>query len=256
MANSYEDLSRYYDLIMTSGYYDYDVYARALVTELAGLEDVLELGVGTGLACERLLRAFDRDHDARPLARPAPRLTGIDHTEAMLAQARERLGDRVRLMRQDITEMTMPDAFDAAYSVGGVWTEVREETGIEVWSHLVEEEDDVQALKNVAEAVRPGGPLLIAVQQAHRSYDRPLPGGLVYAQELTAEPGEEGDGGKGGDRFIKDYYVRKDNGEVLAHQRSRYHVYPRQAAEDLLAKCGFRFDRVCGAGALIRYVRE
>ncbi|MEU4352946.1 hypothetical protein [Streptomyces sp. NPDC023838] len=30
MPDSYADLSRFYDLVMTSGYYDYDAYAQAL----------------------------------------------------------------------------------------------------------------------------------------------------------------------------------------------------------------------------------
>lgn len=76
MANSYAALSRHYDLIMTSGYYDYGAYARALVTELGDHKRVLELGVGTGLVCESLLELSGADL----------RLTGIDHTESMLAR--------------------------------------------------------------------------------------------------------------------------------------------------------------------------
>ncbi|WP_369394359.1 methyltransferase domain-containing protein [Streptomyces sp. CG1] len=90
MANSYSALSRHYDLIMTSGYYDYEAYAQALLAELDHHGDLLELGVGTGLVCERLLELVGSDL----------RITGIDHTKSMLTQARARLGDPVQLMHQ------------------------------------------------------------------------------------------------------------------------------------------------------------
>lgn len=235
VANSYTALSQHYDLIMTSGYYDYGAYARALLTELGDQKDVLELGVGTGLVCETLLKS-----DGSGL-----RITGIDHTESMLAQARARLGNRVQLIQQDVTEMSTPSAFDAAYSVGGVWYGVQDPPGTALCTHLLEEGDDIRALKNLADAIRPGGPLLLAVQQAHRAYQRPLPGGLVYAQELR----EEGDG------YVKDYYVRRAD-EVVAHQRCRFRAYTQDRADHLLAQCGFRFDRTTGDGLLRRYVRE
>jgi len=50
----YTEMSAYYDLIMTSGYYDYD----AIVNHLADFDQaqsVLEIGSGTGLILERLV---------------------------------------------------------------------------------------------------------------------------------------------------------------------------------------------------------
>ncbi|WP_369394358.1 hypothetical protein AB5J72_47550 [Streptomyces sp. CG1] len=140
--------------------------------------------------------------------------------------------------------MTALPLFDAAYSVGGVWYEVEDAAGTELCSHLMEESDDITALQNIAAAVRPGGPLVLAVQQAHRSYQRPLPGGLVYAQEIRTED----------DRYVKDYYIRRA-GEIVAHQRCLFHAYPQDRADQLFAQCGFHFEHTTGDGLLRRYTR-
>jgi ubiquinone/menaquinone biosynthesis C-methylase UbiE len=111
VVNSYTGLAAHYDLIMTSGYYDYDDYARTILDLIGDRRQILEVGVGTGLVCERLL-------DTGP---PDLMLTGIDHTDSMITQARARLGSRAACIQQDILHMAFPPAFDAAFSVGGVW---------------------------------------------------------------------------------------------------------------------------------------
>ncbi|MEU6113060.1 class I SAM-dependent methyltransferase [Streptomyces sp. NPDC047117] len=218
---------------MTSGYYDYDAYVEELLAHLGERRNVLELGVGTGLVCEKLLAASPGDL----------RLTGIDHTESMLAQARARLGGRVRLLRQDILNMDAPAGFDVAFSVGGVWLCVRDQDGIGLSSHLVEDEDNISALENLAAVLQPGGSLLLAVQAAHRPYRRPLPGDLMYAQDLH----DEGNG-----RFTKDYFVLRED-TVVAHQRSRYRVFPMEQADRMLHRCGFRLTSDGGADGLFRH---
>ncbi|MEV6734166.1 MULTISPECIES: class I SAM-dependent methyltransferase [unclassified Streptomyces] len=235
MVNSYTGLSRHYDLIMTSGYYDYDDYARTLASVLEGWREVLELGVGTGLVCERLLA----------LGEPGLRLTGIDHTEGMLAQARLRLAGRVRLVRQDILQMSLPSTFDAAYSVGGIWFYIRDQGDDLFCSHLLEEEHNALALRNLHAAMKPGSLLALASQGPHHSYERELPGGLVYAQDVRAAAGE---------RFVKDYYVRRQD-EVVAHQRCQFRLFSRAKATGLLERCGFRFEGTAGDGLFHLYAR-
>ncbi|MEU4360100.1 class I SAM-dependent methyltransferase [Streptomyces virginiae] len=165
MPDSYADLSRFYDLVMTSGYYDYDAYAHALLTRIGTRADVLELGMGTGLVADRLLALGPDDL----------RLTGIDHTDSMLAQARHRLGGRARFRREDVLDMSFPPAFDVAYSVGGVWYIVQD--GEESWlsSHLMEEKDNETGLTNLAAAIRPGGSLLLSVQGPTDALTEPCP---------------------------------------------------------------------------------
>lgn len=235
MANSYAGLADHYDLIMTSGYYDYDAYAEDLLSRIGEHRDLLELGVGTGLVCERLL-------EREP---PGLQITGIDHTESMLARARTRLGGRVRLIEQDIVDAAPPHGFDVAYSVGGIWYCVHDQGRTWLGSHLVNEVENVKGLENLAAALRPGGVLLLAVQEAHRPYRRPLSNGLVYAQDVQTD----GDG-----RFTKDYLVIREN-TVVARQRLGYRLYPEEQADQLLEACGFRLEPDGANGLFRQYLR-
>lgn len=69
---------------------------------------ILDLGIGEGTLASRVLEAL-----------PRIRLTGIDASGPMLERARERLtphGDRVSLVRADLTELDPPGPLAAAYS--------------------------------------------------------------------------------------------------------------------------------------------
>ena len=107
----YTNMSGYYDLIMTSGYYDYPKIVNALL-ESPNFRSVLEMGCGTGLILEELAQ---RKKDIA--------ITGFDLTEAMLVIAKQRLSvfPEVRLVQQNVTELDLHQQYDVAFSYGGVW---------------------------------------------------------------------------------------------------------------------------------------
>ncbi|MFH8985720.1 class I SAM-dependent methyltransferase [Streptomyces varsoviensis] len=254
MSDSYEGLSTHYDLIMTSGYYDYDAYARTLLGLIGDRRRLLEIGAGTGLVCEKLL----------DLAPTGLEITGVDHTESMLDQARRRLGGRAEFVQADLRHLTLPSRFDAAYSVGGVWYFIHDDgdggDGIDsdepvLASHLLEEDDNITALSRVHAALKPDGLLALATQGPHRDHERPLPGGLVYSQKIRLAPDNT---------FTKDYYVRRAAGnrqggageETVAHQRCEYRLYTMEQAERLLKQCGFRSEGVTSDGLFHYLTRQ
>ena len=49
MINEYTGIADYYDLLVTSGYYNYKKIARELYSILGSGCRIIELGVGTGL---------------------------------------------------------------------------------------------------------------------------------------------------------------------------------------------------------------
>nr|WP_237330440.1 class I SAM-dependent methyltransferase [Streptomyces sp. BA2] len=229
-------------MIVTSGYYDYDAYTRTLLDLVQDRRLLLEVGVGTGLVCEELLRLADTDLV----------ITGIDHTASMLAQARSRLGSRVRLIQQDVLHMALPTQYDVAFSVGGVWYHIHDhhqgqsQGHTMLGSHLLSDDDNSQALAHLHAALRPGGILLLAAQGPHVNHHRELPGGLLYSQHIQA---------LGDNRFIKDYFVRK-HGRTVAHQRSPYRLFTQDEANSLMEQAGFRHERVSNDGLFHQYARR
>ena len=134
----------------------YGAYARFYDLDLQGMQDdlpflegmadrcgspILELACGTGRA---LL----------PLAGRGFRITGIDVSPAMLAVARARLqaaglGDRVRLVQQDMRSLDLGGRFNLAYAL------------VNSFSHMLTVDDQLAALSAVRRHLEPGGILIL-----------------------------------------------------------------------------------------------
>ena len=216
----YTNMSNYYDLIMTSGYYDYKKIVNELIS-CADFDNVLEIGCGTGLIIEELA---SRKKDIE--------ITGIDLTQAMLAIARQRLNkfDHVTLAHQNVTGLTLNKEFDLAFSYGGVWYFVMD--GVNepfLVSHIYDEQDNVNGLKRVADHVQKNGHLLLGVQGPHRDYQSPITNGYEYSQIIL--PLEHG--------FTKHYFLH-DHDKKLMEQRIDYRTYSMTEALELLGSFGFK----------------
>ncbi|MGL5809039.1 MAG: class I SAM-dependent methyltransferase [Nocardioides sp.] len=231
----YSGMADRYDLIMTSGYYDYDRVAGALAT-LSGAASVLELGSGTGLILEQLARR-----------RPDLALAGVDLTESMLDVARARLDNRpdIALYRQDVSQLDLNDKFDVAYSYGGVWYFAGEYSdtddsggSLQLVSHLRDPAQNRSGLRRLAGLLPPGGRLLLGIQGAHHDYARPISNGMLYSQQITGIV----------DGFHKRYRLT-DGDTVVMEESLDYRTYSFQAALDLLASCGFDALGPVGDGA-------
>jgi SAM-dependent methyltransferase len=107
----YTNMAGYYDVIMTSGYYDYAKIVDSLVAHHPQ-RNVLEIGCGTGLILEELAKR-----------QPQLPITGIDLTAPMLSIAQKRLApfSTVSLSQQNITELSLNEKHELAFSYGGVW---------------------------------------------------------------------------------------------------------------------------------------
>ena len=89
---------------------------------------------------------------ALPLARLGCEVTGVDRTEAFLAEARRRAdadGLEVELVRADMREFVRAEAYDVVISM------------LTSFGYFVDPDDDLKVLENVRQSLRPGGILLI-----------------------------------------------------------------------------------------------
>lgn len=216
--NTYEGIAEFYDTLMTKGYYDYDELTKELSDLIGHKRELLELGVGTGLVAELLLKQ-NNDFD----------ITGIDNTEAMIAQAKERLGDKIKYELQDVTKLTLNKKFEGAFSVGGCWYFIDngKDNALELCSHIDDLETSKQGLKRVVEHLESDGILALALQAAHTNYSKELSDDLTYSQEIFKEPSG----------FTKHYCFKKDE-KVVAEQMYRYLVVPENDAHDFFSDLG------------------
>lgn len=215
----YTNMSSYYDVIMTSGYYDYTQIVNDL-EQHGPFADILEIGCGTGLILEEFGR---RNGDLH--------ITGIDLTEAMLKRARERLAryPAIDLRQQNVCSLALDKRFDAAFSYGGVWYFVIDgDNEPFMVSHIPSDVDNRAGLEKLAAHVLRGGMLLLGIQGPHFDYEREISNGMIYAQKI--EPHDHG--------FVKHYYLLDDHRRVM-EQTIDYRTYSWDQTLDMLGTLGF-----------------
>ena len=220
--NDYTDLTEYYDVLMTSGYYDYDGIAKTLNAILQDRKKIIELGVGTGLLAEKLLQY-----------NPHIQFTGIDFTASMLVKAKERLGEKAHLLQKDVMGMEMGERYEAAFGNGGVWGFVNTGSEYILVSHLTEVEENLKGLRSVAKHLEEKGLLIMSVQGVHKDFERELPNGLTYSQEVF----EQGD-------FIEKDYIFKKDGVLVGKHRNRFKLFRGASIKKLMEEGGFEFQYI------------
>lgn len=218
----YSKMALYYDLIMTSGYYNYPEIVKEL-TARGDFRNVLEIGCGTGLIIEELLKRRDDIE-----------VTGVDLTEAMLSIARQRLMhfSNVRIEHQNVVDLDLNAEYDMAFSYGGVWYFVNDGSNKPCMvSHIQDSRANLTGMARVAEHLKSRGRLLLGVQGPHRDYSAPVSNGYVYSQKI--QPAKSG--------FAKNYFLH-DGTEIVMEQRIAYRTYSLAEALDLLGSFGLNHE--------------
>ena len=217
----YSNMASYYDVIMTSGYYDYAKIVDSLVLQ-DNIEKVLEIGCGTGLILEELARR-----------KPSIQISGIDLTAPMLAIAKERLEPfkNVALFEQDVCNLSLPSAHNLAFSYGGVWYFVIDgDKEPFLVSHISDHEANLQGFEKMAQHIAPHGALLLGIQGPHHDYETVISNGMKYSQKI--DPTDIG--------FTKHYYLA--NGpQTLMAQTVKYRTYSFEDAKNMLSANGLSY---------------
>ena len=218
----YTNMSSYYDLIMQSGYYDYEKIVDSLI-DFAPLNHVLEIGCGTGLILQELTKR-----------QPDSAIVGFDLTPAMLEIARRRFHNfpQIKLIQQNVTSLKLDQSFDLAFSYGGVWYFVMD--GLNepfMVSHIAQEALNQQGFEQVAKHVSKGGQLLLGVQGPHHDYESTISNGMMYSQKIESRP----------HGFTKHYYLAEGETRLMS-QTIEYRTYCFSQALEILGNHGFTHD--------------
>jgi SAM-dependent methyltransferase len=236
MVNQYTGIAEYYDLLVTSGYYDYQSIAKKAHSIVGDGSQIIELGVGTGLLAEKYIEID-----------PNCEFTGIDITSSMLEIAKKRLGNRAKLIEGNTVTMDLNSTFDVAISNGGVWLFLDWGDRWELGSHIPDVEANREGLKNVAYHLREGGLFLLNLQKIGWSDEKCLPGGIVYSQFV-----EEVEDTIDYHTRQKSYCFKKD-GEILAREQLNMIIFKLEAYQQLLSEAGFNFQGTNNDNSLVIY---
>lgn len=221
LMGDYSNMANYYDVIMTSGYYDYEKIVNNLVTHQP-LHHVLEIGCGTGLILEELAKR-----------QPHVRIDGIDLTQPMLDIAKQRLASfsNVSLSQQNVCELVLGHEHDLAFSYGGVWYFVIDgDQEPFLVSHIPDDAANHAGFEHLSRCVANNGTLLLGIQGPHHDYETVISNGMVYSQKI--EPTPIG--------FTKHYYL-KDGAQTMMAQTVNYRTYSFAQAQEMMALYGFSY---------------
>ncbi|MDJ1183903.1 class I SAM-dependent methyltransferase [Roseofilum casamattae] len=225
MDNQYTNITEYYDLWVTSGYYNYPFMAKEACNIVGGGRNIIELGVGTGLLVEEYLKID-----------PSCQFTGVDFTASLLEIGAKRLGDRVQLIEADVVSMDLNATFDVAISNGGVWGILDLGDRWQFGGHVPGVEANRKGLENLARHLQTGALLLLHLQKPHQDFDKVLPGDIVYSQSIeTQEETPEYYS------FKKRYFFKKDD-KVLATEEILVTCFNPELSQNLLSDAGFELQ--------------
>ena len=220
MSDQYQKLAQFYDSFVSKNR-SYDEIATELSEIIGDYKDLLDIGIGTGLVVEHLLQI-----------EPSYNITGIDTSESLLQQAQKRLGQKVDLYCQSVSELDIGKKFDVAYSRGGAWTFVNDESETMLASHILSSAEIQKSFDCVARHLKGGGLLIISSSNAYGDNFVELDNNISHKRTAKTELIENEP------YAILDYLFYK-NEELLAQQTLKLKLLSHETYTTMLEKAGF-----------------
>ena len=220
MSDQYQELAKYYDEFVQENR-DYRAIAIYLSQLIGDRKDVLDIGIGTGLIVEHLLQT-DFQYN----------ITGIDTSSSLLEIAKKKLGSKVNLYCQSIAELNLNQVFDVAYSRGGAWTFVRDDTETMLASHILNLDGIQKSFDCVAQHLRKGGLLIISSSNAYGDNVVELRDRIIHKRTVSTERVSD-------ERYaILDYCFYRDE-VLLAQQILKLRLLSNRELVPMLGAAGF-----------------
>lgn len=223
MINSsatYDMLSDDYDN-MVEKTRNYSHVGETLSHLIGDRQTLLEVGVGTGLVIGALLN-INSSYE----------IWGIDNHQPLLdqAQAKFETANNVHLHLQDVLNLSLPQKFEVAYSRGGASMFINTPDGCWFASHLSGREQNLKALRLIAEHLQEGGLFIINADQ-YRNYDNDLGDGIVHHRRIEQKTID------GEDYMVFDLSISKKQ-EVVNNQTLKLFLLSYDDAKELFLEAG------------------
>ncbi len=220
MNDQYQGVAKFYDKLVKKNVNYYEI-ATEFAQIIGEARDLLEIGIGTGLVVENLLQI-----------EPNYRITGIDTSESFLEEAQKRLGQKVDLHYQSVSELDIGKKFDVAYSRGGAWTFFNCESEIMLASHILSSVDIQKSFDCVAKHLQAGGILIIGYSNGYRNNLAELDNGIVHKKNSTTELIKN-------ERYAILDHLFYQNEKLLTKQTLKLKLLSYQTCTMMLEKAGF-----------------
>lgn len=228
MSDNYQELAKYYDDLVQKNR-DYHAIANHLAEIIGDNRNLLDIGIGTGLVVEYLLQID-----------PSYNITGIDTSQSLLALAKNKLGERVNLHCQSVSELELDGLFDVAYSRGGAWTFVQDNTETMLASHILSTDEIQTSFRRIAKHLREEGLLIISSSNAYSDNLVKLEKGIIHKRIANTEEIE------GQTYAILDYFFSKDD-KLLAQQTLKLRLLSESELTPMLKTAGFAEQKTDGS---------
>ena len=217
----YKGMSDFYNTFVQRNR-DYKAIATELVEIVGDRKDILDVGIGTGLLVEQILRL-----------RSDIQISGVDTSPSLLALARECLGDRVDLHCQDVVDMHLNKTFDLAYSRGGAWAFVNDGDSVLLASHILDLEAIQQSFERVATHLRDGGLLIIISSNANHSKCEDVDEEVSLHRSVSKDWID-------GEQYLSLEYACHKGGSLIGEQKLRMRLLDIDRVEEMLNSAKLR----------------
>ena len=220
MSDQYQKLAQYYDEFVQKNR-DYQSIANYLSEIIGENRKLLDIGSGTGLVVQYLLKA-----------EPNYNITGVDNSQSLLDIAQEKLGNKVNLYCQSVAELNIDDIFDVAYSRGGAWTFVKNEQETLLASHILNTDDIQKSFHCVAKHLKTGGLLIVSSSNAYGDNLVELENGIIHKRTAHTENVE-------GNLYANLDYFFYEGEKLLGKQTLKLRLLTEQELTPILKNSGF-----------------
>ncbi|NES65083.1 MAG: class I SAM-dependent methyltransferase [Okeania sp. SIO2D1] len=217
----YKGMSDFYNSFVQKNR-NYKAIATELIEIFGDRKDILDVGIGTGLLVEQIL-----------LLRPELKISGVDTSASLLAQAQECLGTKVDLYCQDVVDMHLNKMFDLAYSRGGAWAFVNDGHTILLASHILELDAIQRSFERIAAHLRDRGRLIIISSNSNHSKCENLDEEVSFQRTVTKNWID-------GEQYLSLDYTCHKQGSLIGQQKLRMRLLEIDLVEEMLKSANLR----------------